>query len=171
MDDAVLNFLEEEGMSIEPKYYLPIVPTCLVNGAEGIGTGWSTCIPQFSPRELVENIKSMMKGQNPKKLMPWYKGFQGEICEGKEKSYIVTGNYEIKDDITIEITELPIGKWTRDYKNFLEELSAKDEIDEIREYHMENRVHFVLTVPKLRELERTNSIMKYFKLQSTIPAT
>ena len=35
----------------------------------------------------------------------------------------------------LEITELPIGRWTRDYKNFLEELAQKDEVDEIREYH------------------------------------
>ena len=49
----------------------------------------------------------------------------------------------------LEITELPIGKWTRDYKNFLEELATKDEIEEIREYHQENRVHFILKVPKL----------------------
>jgi DNA topoisomerase II len=171
MDDAVLNFLEEEGMSIEPKYYLPILPMCLVNGAEGIGTGWSTSIPQFCPRELVENLKSMMKGSNPRKLKPWYKGFQGDISESKEKSYVNTGIYEIKDDTTIEITELPIGKWTRDYKTFLEELAAKDEIDDIREYHMENRVHFILTVPKLRELEQSNQILKYFKLQGSIPTT
>jgi DNA topoisomerase-2 len=45
MDDAVLSFLEEEGLSIEPKYYLPIVPFVLANGAEGIGTGWATFIP------------------------------------------------------------------------------------------------------------------------------
>lgn len=44
-DDAVLSFLEEEGQSIEPEYYLPIIPLILVNGAEGIGTGWSTSIP------------------------------------------------------------------------------------------------------------------------------
>jgi DNA topoisomerase-2 len=52
----------------------------------------------------------------------------------------------------LEITELPIGKWTRDYKNFLEELAAKDEIDEIREYHQENRVHFILKIPKLQDI-------------------
>ena len=62
MDDAVLSFLEEEGLSIEPKYYLPIIPMSLVNGAEGIGTGWSTFIPQFNPRKIVENIKIMMLG-------------------------------------------------------------------------------------------------------------
>jgi len=44
-DDAVLTYCEEEGQSIEPNYYLPIIPLALVNGAEGIGTGWSTSIP------------------------------------------------------------------------------------------------------------------------------
>lgn len=44
-DDAVLQYLEEEGQSIEPVHYLPIIPMVLVNGAEGIGTGWSTFIP------------------------------------------------------------------------------------------------------------------------------
>jgi len=44
-DDAVLEYLEEEGQSIEPNFYLPIIPFALVNGAEGIGTGWSTSIP------------------------------------------------------------------------------------------------------------------------------
>ena len=62
MDDAVLSFLEEEGLSIEPKYYLPIVPMVLVNGAEGIGTGWATSIPQFNVRDIVENLKLMMRG-------------------------------------------------------------------------------------------------------------
>ena len=74
-DDAVLNFLEEEGQSIEPDFYLPIIPMVLVNGAEGIGTGWSTSIPQFNPREIVENLRRMMQGQEPKPMKPWYKGY------------------------------------------------------------------------------------------------
>ena len=52
-------------------------------------------------------------------------------------------------DDEVEITELPVGKWTRDYKNFLEELVVKEEIEDIREYHQENRVHFILKIPKL----------------------
>ncbi len=71
----------------------------------------------------------------------------------------------------LEITELPIGKWTRDYKNFLEELVQKEEIEEIREYHQENRVHFILKVPKLREIMKTpDGIDKKFKLSSSISA-
>lgn len=62
MDDNVLTFLEEEGQSIEPTYYLPIAPLSLINGAEGIGTGWSTFIPMYNPSEIVDNLKLMMKG-------------------------------------------------------------------------------------------------------------
>lgn len=173
MDDAVLSFLEEEGLSIEPKYYLPILPMCLVNGAEGIGTGWATMIPQFNVREIAENLRLMMKGQAPVKLLPWYKGFQGTIEElSHGKGFSVTGNYEVKDDTTLEITELPIGKWTRDYKTFLEELMAKEELDNILEYHAENRVHFVLEgVKKLKELQQKGEIIKFFRLSTTMPST
>lgn len=76
----------------------------------------------------------------------------------------------MEDDV-IEITELPIGKWTRDYKNFLEELMQKEEIEDIREYHQENRVHFILKVPKLLEYERNEGIVKKFKLQTSLSAS
>ena len=62
-DDAVLNYLEEEGQSIEPDFYLPIMPLSLVNGAEGIGTGWSTSIPAFNPRDIVSNLLHLMKSE------------------------------------------------------------------------------------------------------------
>ncbi len=37
--------------------YMPIIPTVLVNGAEGIGTGWSTSIPNYNPRDIVANLR------------------------------------------------------------------------------------------------------------------
>ena len=100
-------------------------------------------------------------------MKPWYKGFQGEIKEIPGIGFLFSGLYEMLDDNTLEITELPFQIQTRDYKNYLEELAGKDEVDEIREYHMENRVHFSLTVPRLKELEAKNDIEKKFKLQST----
>lgn len=83
-------------------------------------------------------------------MKPWYKGYTGSIeKESSADRYIVTGIYEIISEDELEIKELPIGKWTRDYKNFLEDLAQKDIIDEIKEYHQENRVHFILKVPNL----------------------
>jgi len=102
-------------------------------------------------------------------MLPWYKGYQGTIERVEGKGFLCTGKYEILSDEELEITELPIGKWTRDYKNFLEELAVKEEIDEIREYHQENRVHFVLVVPDLQKWEKKEGgILKKFKLQTSI---
>lgn len=56
-DRPLLNFIEEEGQMIEPDYYVPTIPMVLVNGAEGIGTGWSTSIPCFNPMDIINNIR------------------------------------------------------------------------------------------------------------------
>lgn len=37
----------------------------LVNGADGIGTGWMTKIPNYNPREIIGNIKKMINGEKP----------------------------------------------------------------------------------------------------------
>lgn len=56
-DDPLLNYLTDDGQSIEPEWYVPIIPMVLVNGADGIGTGWSTSIPNYSPQSIVDNIR------------------------------------------------------------------------------------------------------------------
>ena len=181
-DDAVLTYLEDEGQSIEPSYYLPIIPMSLVNGAEGIGTGWSTFIPQHDPRQIIRNIRNLMAEKELEAMHPWYKGFSGTIepvewAGGQPSRYQVTGRYEIVEDdeeydVQLRITELPVGKWTRDYKTFLEELAAKDDVEEIREYHEENRVGFLVSVPKLRHFEaQPGGILKKFKLTTTMSAS
>ena len=60
-DSPVLSYLSEEGMSIEPDFYVPVLPMVLVNGAEGIGTGWSTLIPQYSPLDIINNLRRRLK--------------------------------------------------------------------------------------------------------------
>lgn len=67
---------------LEPFFrYIPIIPMVLVNGAEGIGTGWSTSIPNYNPRDIVENIKRLLNGEEQAPMKPWYKGFKGTIEE------------------------------------------------------------------------------------------
>jgi DNA topoisomerase II len=170
-DDAVLECLVDEGQRIEPHHYVPILPTVLVNGAEGIGTGWSTFIPQHDPRAIVDNIRRMMAGSELQRLAPWYKGYFGTIEPLEGGRYQVTGTYEVEPvpggDDQVTITELPVGKWTRDYKTMLEEMAARDEILEIREQHAENRVHFELCVPGASRMSEA-AFLKKFKLQTTM---
>lgn len=64
-DTPLLNNLFDDNQKIEPQFYMPIIPMVLVNGAEGIGTGWSTKIPNYNPREIIENIKRLLSGDEP----------------------------------------------------------------------------------------------------------
>ena len=125
-DDKLLSYLNEEGQSIEPEWYVPILPAVLVNGADGIGTGWSTSIPNYNPRDIVDNLLRMLDGEAPEPMAPFYRGFNGSIVEVPTKtagkSYQITGVINQIDDTTLEITELPVRKWTQDYKEFLEEM-------------------------------------------------
>ena len=120
LDEPLLNYINDDGYIVEPDYYVPIIPMILVNGCQGIGTGWSTKIPCYNPKDIVENINNIINDKPLKDLIPWYKGFTGSIIP-YENGFITKGKYEIKGDKVI-ITELPIGTWTDDYKEFLESI-------------------------------------------------
>lgn len=176
-DDALLKYNDEDGQKIEPTYYMPVIPTVLINGAEGIGTGWSTSIPNYNARDVINNVRAILNDEEPKQMMPWYRHFKGEITEEifkGERRFIATGLYHIRDECTLEITELPLRTWTQDYKEFLEELiTPKDKkapfITDYKEYHTDTSVHFVITMPpaNLAKAEE-EGIVKKFKLASKI---
>jgi len=73
-DDAVLNYLDDDGRSIEPDFYMPTLPMVLVNGTEGIGTGFSCYVPPFNPDDIKENIKRYLKGDEIVSMRPWFRG-------------------------------------------------------------------------------------------------
>ena len=58
----------------------------LINGAEGIGTGWSTYIPNYNPREVAANLRRLLRGEQPEVMQPWYRGFKGTIQEVPSKT-------------------------------------------------------------------------------------
>merc|ERR1712155_84071 len=107
-DDKVLTYLDEEGQRIEPEWYCPILPMVLVNGADGIGTGWSTKIPNYNPREIVKNLKKMLNGEDCKPMTPWFKNFRGTIEPLDHQRYVVNGEIASLSDTKMEITELPV---------------------------------------------------------------
>lgn len=68
-DDPLLKYEYDDNQRIEPVYYMPVIPMVLVNGADGIGTGWMTKIPNYNPREIIENLHRMMDGADPKPMV------------------------------------------------------------------------------------------------------
>jgi DNA topoisomerase-2 len=132
-DDPALTWLEDDGAHIEPEFYMPVIPNLLVNGAKGIGTGFSTEVLPYNPSDLVAALRSRLDGEvtdlATTKLVPWWEGFRGSVTLSADGRRVQTrGIYQFLDDDTgrVRITELPVGVWTKDYKAFLDEMLTSD---------------------------------------------
>ena len=175
-DNFLLEYLNDDGTDIEPRYYYPIIPTVLVNGSSGIGTGYSTDIPKFNPFDIVKNIRGLIGDENYpiKEMVPWYRDFNGTVGKNeKTGKWYTEGVWKRSDRSTIQILELPIGKWTDDYKIFLESLiDGKPELDitEIKDYKTEKTIHFEIKAQPLNINNWINEgkVEEIFKLRAPV---
>lgn len=81
-DQPILKHITDDGDVVEPESYYPIIPMILVNGAYGIGTGYSTFIPNHNPLDLIRWLRLKLSGISEDDLffiLPWYRGFNGTI--------------------------------------------------------------------------------------------
>lgn len=165
-DEYVLNYLTEENQKIEPEYYIPIIPTLLVNGARGIGTGWATKIPCFNPIEIIDYI---LEDKKDFVFSPWYHNFIGQIYKIDTSSFIVTGNVNVNANTnSIIISELPINVWTENFKRkLLEDVNL-----DIKEYSTKDDAIFHITFLDVELfqslLNKPNGFYLYFHLANKI---
>jgi DNA topoisomerase-2 len=142
-DFPILKYLDDEGFTIEPDHYYPIIPMVLVNGSDGIGTGFRSKVPCYNPEDIYRAFKNRLENQESgesfhpfEPIHPWYRKFDGTIKQVDEiendeddasvnsdadvyRKYVSIGSYVINGD-TIKITELPVSMWTDNYKTFIE---------------------------------------------------
>ena len=185
-DDAILKYLDDDGYPVEPVYYAPIIPMILVNGAKGIGTGFSTDIMQYNTTDIIQYLRSKLAGSNEStvEFTPYYEGFHGTISKLQNGKYLVRGKYEKLGQDKIRITELPVGYWTEDFKEFIDSLASnvdkagKKVVPLVKDYDdmsKDTNVDFVVTLQKgkLDELEAAkgdhgcNGLEKMFGLYTT----
>lgn len=166
-DDPILNYLTDDNLSIEPEFYVPILPMVLVNGADGIGTGWSTSIPNYNPLDIVKAIRSLLRndgssadgsvGGSTATLAPWYRNFRGTVRDGSNGRFTVEGTHETSDGL-ISVTELPVGTWTQTYKEYLESLVQSGTVHDYKQYHTEKTVDFLISPVKSFPLKLATTI-------------
>jgi DNA topoisomerase-2 len=135
-----MKYLNDDGELVEPVFYAPVIPTVLVNGTKGIGTGFSTDIMCYNPTQIIAYIRALLSvdgldvdddaqciaAAGGIAIEPFYNGFKGTIARVDQESvaakYAIKGTYSIIDDHRVRVTELPIGFWTEDFKAHLEAL-------------------------------------------------
>ncbi len=189
MDDKILSYLNDDGLLVEPIYYAPIIPMVLVNGSKGIGTGFSTDIMCYNPSQIIQYIKNKLTASTSDngvtEFTPYYEGFKGSIQKiSEEGKYLFKGKYEKLGSDKIRVTELPVGYWTDDFKEYLESLTETVDktgkkinpvVKEYDDMSKDTTVDFIVTLHKgkLAELEAVqldhgcNGLEKQFKLFTT----
>ncbi len=168
-DEVILDLLEDDGTIVEPRFYYPIIPMILVNGACGIGTGFSCSVLPHAPLDVLEEMEAVVRGsQRTGPFLPYFKGFLGTVKTGVRPGYYTTeGCFKLdRERRILHITELPIGMWTRTFKEFLEDLCSA----QIIESHVSNSTdisvdfEIVLSLKTLEACNTDDDILKMFKL-------
>ncbi|KAI5195412.1 type II DNA topoisomerase [Aureobasidium subglaciale] len=179
-DEPLLTYNTDDGKTIEPETYIPVVPMILINGADGIGTGWSTSIPNYNPQDVIENIRLRMAGSSKadmKPMQPWFRGWTGEVEDIGNGRFRFTGTVTHNpQDNTVEVTELPVRFWTQDFKAHLEEIIKAEKtpsfIKDYSEYNTPEKVHFIITLDdKGMKVALDKGLEEQFKLSRTMATT
>lgn len=181
LDEPNLEHHVEDGKRIEPKVYAPVIPMVLVNGADGIGTGWSTSIPNYHPSDIIRNLKrrmGRMDGTDEKPfetMMPWFRGWKGTPSAAEPHRYQFNGiaYQDEKKPNEVVITELPIRVWTDDFKAKLEDVIRAEKvpsfIKDYKEFNDHNNVHFEIQMDeKHMNAALQEGLLEKFKLTKQV---
>jgi len=169
-DNDVLEYLNDDGSLIEPKYYIPIIPMVLVNGSFGLGSGYSSNVPMFNPVDIIGYLINKIQGKKCKELTPYYKGFEGEIIHDKENGrYITRGVFEKSNSNVIRITELPVGMWNDKYFEKLDKLIDDKKIKDYAKNCTDKKIDIKIILTKENMDDLLNSdIYKKLNLETYI---
>ncbi|PHH68655.1 hypothetical protein CDD80_7366 [Ophiocordyceps camponoti-rufipedis] len=183
-DEACLKYQYDDDRRIEPEVYAPVIPMVLVNGADGIGTGWSTSIPNYHPMDIVKNLKRRMGRldgdmdveEKPFETMtPWFRGWKGtpEVAGPDRYKFNGVAQRSAQNSNEVVITELPIRMWTDDFKAKLEKvISGVDGpswIKDYKEFNDHKTVHFEIQVDE-KHMDKVldEGLLERFKLSKQV---
>ena len=123
-DFELLEYKEEEGESIEPKFFLPIVPAVLLNGSSGIAVGFASNILNRDIKSIIDACVKVLSGKAPGEVKPSLNGFTGEYIQDKEnnKRWIIRGKFTRANTTTVKISELPPSMTYEKYEDILDKL-------------------------------------------------
>ena len=178
-DDAILEYLDDDGQLVEPTFYAPIVPMILINGTKGIGTGFSTDIMCHNPLQVIDYIQAMLLKKPEAEwgaIEPYYRGFKGTITAlaAAHGKFLVKGLHTVDAaKKQVRVTELPVGHWTEDFKKHLESLIESGAIKDYVDMSTDTVVDFTITFPATADLtnqalvDHGTAIEKLLKLCTT----
>jgi len=154
----------------EPLHYLPIIPWVLVNGINGIATGFAVEIQPHNPHVLAKLCKDYLTGKeiDDSMFVPHYPNFDGTITYEDDNKWVCYGVYKQPTKTKLVITEVPIGYTLVKYLSVLNKLKAEGKIKSFVDNCSKGKFNFTITLPRDHKLTTDNKIIAMFKLKRNL---
>lgn len=175
-DNDILVKQTFEGSPIEPKYYLPTYPVILINGSEGISTGFAQKILPRSFEYIKEYMQKRLSGEEISEkyeqevFTPFFNGFNGDVAQGETPT-----QWEVRGKITriaknrVNISEVPITYSLQSYTDVLDKLEDAKKITGYVDKSDNDQFSFDVDFPsKLLGQMDDYAVLQYLKLVKTI---
>jgi DNA topoisomerase-2 len=148
-DTPILKHQFFEGQQIEPMFYVPSLPILLVNGSEGVSSGFAQKILPRNPDDIKKYITAKIAGKQSRvKLVPHYNGFKGTVEQGDNSSqWLIKGVLKVTGINKVEITEVPVGYDLKSYIDVLDDLEDRKIIQGYRDKSEDDKFNFEVTIP------------------------
>lgn len=168
-DFELLNNKIEEGEEIEPDYFLPIVPTVILNGSSGIAVGFATNILNRNPNDVVEACLDALNDKKIKTLSPWLSEFKGVFTRDRDNpnTWKISGSYEIVNSTTVKVTEIPPSFTYERYEEWLNSLVDKKIIVDYED-NSADKIEYILKFQRsiLKEYITKDRLANLLKIHS-----
>jgi DNA topoisomerase-2 len=168
-DFDLLDYKEEEGESIEPKYFLPIVPAVLLNGSSGIAVGFASNVLNRDIKSIIDACVKVLSGKNPGEVKPSLNGFTGSFIQDVEnnKRWLIRGKFLRANTSTVKISELPPSMTYEKYEEILDKL-VDDKIIVTYDDNCKDNIDYVIKFTR-SDLEKLDDekLVKLLKLEES----
>jgi len=163
--DMVPNYDEKV---MEPVCLLPKLPIMLLNGAEGIGTGFSSVIPSFHHSDLIASIIQFVETGKAKKLKSYVHNYRNKIEVDEKGRFVFSMKFE-EIHGSIYITELPRGYDATKIYRYLTKFIDEDYIKDFIDSSVNNDIKIELIFKKGQQPPLTEVIEKMSNSSTLVP--
>ena len=181
-DYDLLEFEEEEGQSVEPKYYLPIIPVILAQRQDGMAPGYRFSNMSYNPIDLIDACLQCLNSRKKENKLedfvihPYIRGIKKKNWKLEEGKWVNYGEFKWDDKRKeIIITDLPYDCDFDSFEKLLNKLVDNEDIKdwknlsngEIIEYHIDCKKG--KWASSLKGKSVNNKIENKFKLKKIVP--
>lgn len=154
-DYDLLEFEEEEGQYVEPKYYLPIIPVILCQRQQGMAPGYAFSTMSYSPIDIIDACKEILTSRKKKDILddfvihPYIRDIKKKNWKFEEDKWINYGEFKWDEKRKqIIITDLPYDTSFDSFEKLLNKLVENDDIKDWKNISSGNEIEYHIDCKK-----------------------